>query len=103
MNLDPAIGAEIKKVRPCVILSNNSIGVLPLRVIAPITEYKVQYSHVPWMVKLSCNSVNNLKKVSVIDLFQVRSVSEKRFVTKIGNISDTEFVLCKKALGIVFG
>lgn len=38
INLDPDIGAEIKKTRPCLIISSNDLGNLPLRIIAPITE-----------------------------------------------------------------
>jgi len=36
LNLDPTLGAEIKKTRPIVIVSHDSIGILPLRVIVPI-------------------------------------------------------------------
>jgi mRNA interferase MazF len=102
VNLDPTIGAEIKKTRPCAILSNDSIGVLPLKVIAPITDYKPRYENVPWMVKLSPNDMNNLDKVSVVDLFQVRSVSKVRLVRKIGEISEQELERYRKALEVVF-
>ena len=102
VNLDPTIGAETKKTRPCVILSNNAIGVLPLKVIAPITDYKPRYENVPWMVKLSPDGVNNLDKVSVIDLFQVRSVAKERLVKKIGEISEQELKQCRKELEVVF-
>jgi mRNA interferase MazF len=30
INLDPTIGAEIKKIRPAVIVNDDSIGILPL-------------------------------------------------------------------------
>jgi mRNA interferase MazF len=40
INLDPTIGAEIKKTRPCVILNSNKVGKLPLKVIAPLTDLK---------------------------------------------------------------
>jgi len=40
VNLDPTIGAEIKKRRPCVIVNDDTVGVLPLKIIAPITDYK---------------------------------------------------------------
>ncbi|HEX3034372.1 MAG TPA: type II toxin-antitoxin system PemK/MazF family toxin [Thermodesulfobacteriota bacterium] len=103
INLDPTIGAELKKTRPCVILSNNAIGVLPLKVIVPITDYKPRYDKVSWMVKVSPNSMNNLDKASVIDLFQVRSVAKERLVKKIGEISDEELEQCRKALETVFG
>jgi mRNA-degrading endonuclease toxin of MazEF toxin-antitoxin module len=32
INLDPTIGAEIKKTRPAVIMSDDAVGVLPLKV-----------------------------------------------------------------------
>jgi len=40
INLDPTIGAEIKKTRPAVIVNDDAIGSLPLKVIVPITEWK---------------------------------------------------------------
>ena len=38
INLDPTIGAEIKKTRPVVIVSSNAVGILPLRVVVPLTD-----------------------------------------------------------------
>ena len=38
VNLDPTIGAEIKKTRPAIIVSGDSIGTLPLKVIVPVTD-----------------------------------------------------------------
>ena len=103
VNLDPTIGAEIKKARPAVILSNDAIGVLPLKVIAPITDYKPRYDEVPWMVELIPSSLNHLDKPSVIDLFQVRSVAKQRLINKIGEITHQELEQCRKALEVVFG
>lgn len=102
VNLDPTIGSEMKKSRPCVILNNNEIGKLPLKVIAPITDFKVHYKEVPWMIKLEPSLKNGLKKTSSIDLFQVRSLSQKRLAYKIGKISEKTLQDCKKALNVVF-
>jgi len=41
INLNPSIGAEIKKTRPALIVNDNSLGKLPLKVIVPITDWKV--------------------------------------------------------------
>lgn len=38
VNLDPTIGAEIRKSRPVVIVGDDRIGKLPLRVIVPLTD-----------------------------------------------------------------
>lgn len=88
INLDPTIGAEIKKIRPAIIVSDDSLGKLPLRVIVPITDWKVRYAIAPWMIKISPNSKNGLIKDSSADCFQVRSVSQERFIKKIGGVSE---------------
>lgn len=38
IHLELMIGAEIKKTRPVVIVSSDIVGVLPLRVVVPLTE-----------------------------------------------------------------
>ena len=102
INLDPTLGAEIQKTRPAIIVSSNKIGILPLKVIVPLTDWKVHYIHVPWMIKISPDSLNNLTKTSAIDTFQVRSVSEKRFVNFLGKIDNSIMLQIKDALKIVF-
>ena len=103
INLDPSIGAEIRKTRPCVILNDDSIGVLPLKVVAPITDYKEKYKIIPLMIQLIPDKLNNLEKISVIDVFQVRSVSEKRLIRKLGVIREDDILKAKEALKLVFG
>ena len=89
INLDPALGAEIKKTRPAIIVSADSLGKLPLKVIVPVTDWKDKFEVAPWMVRIESNSKNGLNKVSSADCFQVRSVSQERFVKRIGTISET--------------
>lgn len=103
VNLDPTVGAEIKKNRPCVIVSDNAIGALPLKIIAPLIDFKERYSVVPWMVVLTPNSQNNLSKKSALDLFQVRCVSEERLIRRIGRIDADSLLKAKSALKTVFG
>jgi len=62
INLDPTVGSEMKKSRPCIILNNNMVGKLALKIVAPLTDFKPHYSLVPWMVKLEPNQENGLKK-----------------------------------------
>ncbi len=86
INLSPTIGAEIKKKRPAVIINDDSIGILPLRVIVPITGWKDNFSGAIWMVKIEPDTQNKLAKISAIDTFQIRSISTERFIKKIGLI-----------------
>jgi len=40
INLDPTVGAEIRKSRPVVVISSDAIGVLPINLVAPLIEWK---------------------------------------------------------------
>ena len=84
ISLDPTIGAEIKKTRPVVIVSSDDVGNLPLKVIAPLTDWKPYYEDVPWMVQLLPNRQNGLNKPSAVDTFQLRSVAQARFIRRMG-------------------
>ena len=72
------------KTRPAIIVNDNAIGRLPLKVIVPITDWKIRYEVAPWMIKIEPNTQNKLTKISSADCFQVRSVSENRFIKKLG-------------------
>jgi mRNA interferase MazF len=101
VNLEPTIDSEIRKTRPCAIVNDDAIGVLPLKVIVPITDWKESFSIRPWMVKIEPNSENGLVKSSGADTFQIRSVAESRLVRKVGFINDDDLILIEKALTIV--
>ncbi|MCS6919373.1 MAG: type II toxin-antitoxin system PemK/MazF family toxin [Fimbriimonadales bacterium] len=103
INLDPTIGAEIKKTRPAIIVSVDEIGILPLRVIVPLTEWKERYAEAPWMVRVIPDERNGLDKVSSADTFQVRSVSVARFVHRIGEVSSEVLREIEQSLAITLG
>ena len=101
INLDPTIGAEIKKTRPAVIVNDDAIGILPLKIIVPITEWKERYALAPWIVRLERDVQNGLEKSSAADTFQVRSVAQERFVRRIGTLADPAMKGIGEALAIV--
>lgn len=103
INLDPTIGAEIRKVRPAVIVNDNTIGILPLKVIIPITDWKERYAIAPWMVYLEPDAENGLSKPSAADTFQIRSLSQSRFVKKLGKLSESVMQEINRAMAIVLG
>ena len=47
IRFDPAEGDEIKKVRTAVVVSENAIGRLRLKIVVPITEWKPRYASFP--------------------------------------------------------
>lgn len=99
--LNPTIGAEIKKKRPGIIINDDAIGILPLRVIVPITEWKDKFNNAIWIVRLDPDKDNKLKKLSAIDAFQIRSVSTKRLLRKVGSVSPTILEKVKEAVKAV--
>lgn len=86
VNLDPTIGAEIRKTRPVVVLSSDAIGILPIRLVAPLTEWKEQFTNNIWHIKLEPDTINKLSKTSAVDTLQLRGVDTQRFVRQIGRI-----------------
>ena len=101
INLDPTVGAEIRKTRPVIIVNDDEIGILPLKVVVPITDWKDRYENAVWMTKIAPNSANGLSKTSSADAFQVRSVSQERFVEKLGKVSDENLEEITESLAIV--
>lgn len=101
IELDPTRGAEMSKLRPCVVVSADIIGSLPLKVIVPITEWKEKFSQSPWFVKLEPNGENGLNKLSAADAFQVKSLAEERFVKRVGVLSKDEVDDIVSAIGLV--
>jgi len=101
IDLDPTIGAEIKKTRPAIIVNDNTLGKLPLKIIIPITDWKDRYAVVPWMVKIGVDKENKLTKDSSADCFQVRSVAEERLVKRIGTVGVDVMEKIRKALATI--
>lgn len=102
LTLDPTIGAEIKKTRPVVILSSDAVGTLPLKIVAPLTDWKEHYAEVPWLVPVQPNAQNGLAKPSACDTFQVRSVSVERFIRRLGRLDSQTMRAIVRAFVDVF-
>ncbi len=102
IDLNPTRGDEIQKTRPAVIVNDDLVGTLALKIIVPITDWKDHYTKVDWMARLEPNQENGLIKTSAADAFQVRSLSQTRFVRKLGKVSETDFLAIKKAIAFVF-
>ena len=103
INLDPTVGAEIRKTRPAVIVSEDAIGVLPLRVVVPLTEWRERYEIAPWLVRVESDGDNNLAKPSAADAFQIRSVSQARFVSLVGQIAPSDLEAIIRSVQVVVG
>ena len=101
VNLDPTIGDEIKKKRPVVVVNGGHDKHLKLAIVVPITAWSSYWEKNPFFVSLDPISKGGLKKQSVVDCFQIRAISHKRFEEKIGDISNDEIQLIKKAIALI--
>jgi mRNA interferase MazF len=101
VTLDPTVGDEIGKTIPVVVVSDDEVGILRLKVIVPITAWNDLFSPLDWMVPLEPSGENGLAKVSAADAFQVRSVSQERFARQLGTLSETIIEEIAEALTIV--
>ncbi len=83
VNLDPTLGGEIKKTRPCVVISPNEMNkYLRTVVIAPMTTSSKRY---PTRVE-----VKHDNKIGWIVLDQIRTIDKQRIIKKLGCLSKPE-------------
>lgn len=91
VNLDPTIGSEIKKTRPCVVISPDEMNkYLRTIVVAPMTTKSKNYP--------TRTRIKHDKKTGWIVLDQIRTIDKQRVVKVLGNISKTEI---KKVKAII--
>jgi len=91
VNLDPTIGSEIKKIRPCVIISPNEMNrYLNTIFIAPITSNLRDY---PTRVQVQVNS-----KESRIAVDQIRTIDKQRIIKNIGQLNTKEMDALKSII-----
>jgi mRNA interferase MazF len=76
VKLNPTIGSEIQKTRPCIIISPKEMNVLNTLIIAPMTSKGFDFIFRP---KINFDGKNGL-----VLLDQIRTVDKSRFVKKIG-------------------
>ena len=80
VNLDPTTGSEIKKTRPCVIISPNEMNkYISTIIIAPLTSTKKNYP-----TRVNCHVQT---KEGQIVLDQIRTVDKKRLIKKMDTIN----------------
>ena len=87
VNFDPTMGSEMNKTRPAVVVNSNSLGILPLCVMVPVTDWKDRYTKNLWHIKIINDNTNGLDKLSAVDVLQIRSVSTERLTKKLGRVS----------------
>ena len=60
VNFDPTVGAEIKKIRPAAIVSANNLGKLPIKLVAPITDWKTYFVNNLWHIRVGSSGFEGI-------------------------------------------
>ncbi len=84
INLDPVVGSEQGKTRPCLVIQNDLGNKYSLNTIIASISSKIN-KHYPFLVKVE-KGVANLPKDSYIQLDKIRTISLERIIKKIGSL-----------------
>ena len=91
VNLDPTIGSEIKKTRPCVIISPDEMNkYLQTIVVAPMTSSSKSY---PTRVQVKHN-----KTKGWVVLDQIRTIDKQRIIKVLGTLTEKEIYSVKSII-----
>ena len=95
VNLDPTVGSEIQKTRPCVVISPDEINHnLRTVVIAPMTTKNSSY---PTHVKVKHNN-----QAGWVVFDQIRTIDKVSIVKVLGNLNASEIAACKSVIKETF-
>jgi mRNA interferase MazF len=95
VNLDPTIGSEMRKTRPCVVLSPNEMNrYLQTIVVAPMTSSSKPY---PTRVE-----VKHKETKGWIAIDQIRTIDRKRIVKQFETLTDKEIQKVKDVIRETF-
>lgn len=95
VNLDPTIGSEIRKTRPCVVISPNEMNkYLHTVVIAPMTTSSKNY---PTRFEIKHDN-----KMAWIVLDQIRTIDKQRIIKPLGRLSKPEIKEVKSIIKETF-
>ena len=95
VNLDPTKGSEIKKTRPCLVLTNDTLNRLRMTVVVvPLST--AARAHPPITVAVNCDGRN---AVAVVD--QIRAVAKHRFKSRLGTLAAAELEEVCQAVSLI--
>ena len=66
-----------------MVVSSNAVGRLPIKLVAPITDWKDYFAPNLWHVQIAPDPTNGLRKISAVDTLQLRGMDLQRFIRKL--------------------
>ena len=104
VNLDPTLGSETGKVRPCVIVTNDVYNErVPVIQVVPVTTWRGKKAGIITNVEINPSKSNGLSKKSIADCLQTRPIDHSQRLVRIcGKLSSAKMHEIDRALKIVF-
>jgi mRNA interferase MazF len=105
VDLEPTKGSETGKVRPCVIVTNNTYNErVPIIQVVPLTEWNPKKARIKTNIEIEPSRENGLVKRTIADCLQTRPVDHRSRMVRLRGIVDAEtLVRIDQALKVVFG
>ncbi len=80
VKLNPTVGSEIQKTRPCIVISPNEMNVLKTVIVAPMTSKDFDFIFRP--------KIKFERKDGLVLLDQIRTVDKTRLTKKLGTADE---------------
>lgn len=105
VNLDPALGSETGKTRPCVVVTNDIYNErVPVIQVVPVTAWSEKKARIKTNVTIEPSRENGLVKKSIADCLQTRPVDKRlRFLKTRGQLESDRMHFIDMGLKFVFG
>ena len=83
---------------PVIVINDDTISILPVRVIVPLTKWQDEFDNAIWLIRVDPNNENNLGRTSAVDAFQMHTIPTAQFIKKIGTVTVQELQQIKNAI-----
>ena len=104
VNLDPMLGSETGKIRPCIIVTNDVYNQrVPIIQVVPVTAWSSKKAKIATNVEINPIKGNGLTKKSVADCLQTRPIDHRLRLVRIrGKLTHSQMNAIDQALKVVF-
>jgi mRNA interferase MazF len=104
INLDPVLGSETGKIRPCIIVTNDVYNErVPVIQVVPITAWSAKKARITTNVEIHPSKSNGLSKESIADCLQTRPIDYRHRLVRIrGKLSPSIMKEIDQSLKKVF-
>jgi mRNA interferase MazF len=104
VNLDPTLGSETGKTRPCIVVTNDVYNArTPVIQVIPVTAWNEKKGRIRTNVEILPSATNGLTKRSIADCLQTRPIDHaQRMIGVLGELTNQEMRRIDDALKTVF-